>query len=112
MKNQVKITQTMLMVNFEFPITVGQVSMNAIGQAHVYKDDESGEMTGDFEFIDHTDVVYMGMKVDGYEAWKKLKAHHLEFGINLDKLLSDEFDKVVDDKFQKEFLKKYDVKNF
>ena len=112
MKNQVKITQTMLMVNFEFPITVGQVSMNAIGQAHVYKDDESGLLTGDFEFMDQTDETYMGMKVDGYEAWKKLKAHHLEFGINLDKLLSDEFDKVVTDKFQKEFLKKYDVKNF
>jgi hypothetical protein len=49
MKNQVKVTNKMMMVNFEFPITVGQVSLNAIGQAYVHKDRESGLIEGDFE---------------------------------------------------------------
>jgi len=112
MKNQVKVTNKMMMVNFEFPITVGQVSLNAIGQAYVHKDRESGLIEGDFEFMDQNNETYMGMSIKGYDAWKKLKTFHLEFGVDLAKLIADEFDKVVNEDFQKEFLSGFDVKNF
>jgi len=112
MKNSVKITNKMMMVNFEFPITVGQVKLNAIGQAYVYKSSKSGEITGDFEFMDQENETYMDMPIKGYDAWKKLKEFHLEFGVDLQKLIGDEFDKVVTDEFQKQFLSQFDVRNF
>ena len=112
MKNQVKITNKLLMVNFEFPIEVGQVKLNAIGQAYVYKSSTSNQLAGDFEFMDHENQTYMGMPVKGYDAWKKLKEFHLEFGVDLQKLIDNEFDKVVTEDFQREFLSEFDVKNF
>jgi len=111
MKN-VKITNKMMMVNFEFPITVGQVKLDAIGQAYVYRDLQSGLMAGDFEFMDQENETYMDMPIKGNEAWKKLKTFHIEFGVDLQKLINDEFDKVVSEEFQKEFLSKFDIKSF
>jgi hypothetical protein len=112
MKNQVKITNKMMIVDFEFPITVGQVKLVAVAQAYVSKHSETGLLTGDFEFTDQHDETYMDMPVEGYGAWKKLKEFHLEFGVDLQKLVADEFYKVVTEDFQKEFLSKFDVKNF
>jgi len=112
MKNQVKITNKMLMVNFEFPITVGQVKLNAICQAYIYKSSKSNELAGDFEFMDQENETYMDMPIKGYDAWKKLKEFHTEFGVDLQKLINDEFDKVVTEDFQREFLSEFDVKNF
>ena len=112
MKNQVKVTNKMMMVNFEFPIVVGQVKLNAIGQAYVYKSDKTGKIVGDFEFMDQEGETYMDMPIKGYDAWKKLKEFHTEFGVDLQKLIADEFDKVVTGDFQEEFLSQFDVKNF
>jgi len=112
MKNQVKITNKMMMVNFQFPIVVGQVKLNAIGQAYIYKSSKSGEITGDFEFMDQENETYMDMPIKGYDAWKKLKEFHTEFGVDLQKLIDDEFYKVVTPDFEREFLSEFDVKNF
>ena len=112
MKNQVKITNKVMMVNFQFPIVVGQVKLDAIGQAYVYVSDKTGKITGDFEFMDQENETYMDMPIKGYYAWKKLKEFHTEFGVDLQKLIHDEFDKVVTVDFQKEFLSEFDVKNF
>ena len=54
----------------------------------------------------------MDMPIKGYDAWKKLREFHTEFGVDLHKLINDEFDKVVTDEFQQEFLSQFDVKNF
>ena len=112
MKNQVTITNKMMMVNFQFPITVGQVKLDAIGQAYVYASDKSGQIAADFEFMDQDNETYMDMPIKGYEAWRKLKEFHSEFGVDLQKLIGDEFDKVVDDDFKKEFLSQFDIKDF
>jgi hypothetical protein len=112
MKNQVKITNKMMMVNFEFPITVGQVKLDAIGQAYVYASDKSGQVTADFEFMDQDNETYMDMPIKGYDAWKKLKEFHSEFGVDLQKLIADEFDKVVNDDFKKYFLSQFDIEDF
>ena len=112
MKNQVKITNKMMMVDFEFPITVGQVKLVATAQAYISKNSETGLVVADFEFTDQHDETYMDMPINGFGAWNKLKEFHLEFGVNLQKLIADEFDKVVNEDFQKDFLSKFDVKNF
>ena len=110
MKNQVKITNKMLMVNFEFPIEVGQVKLLALGQVYVGRDSKSGEVYGDFEFIDQETITYMDMPLSGYDAWKKLREFHLEFGVDLQKLIDKKFDEVVNDDFKKEFLQQFDSK--
>jgi len=112
MKNQVKITNKMMMVNFQFPIVVGQVKLDAIGQAYVSKHSETGLIIADFEFMDQENETYMDMPIKGYDAWKKLKEFHLEFGVDLQKLIADEFDKVVTPDFEREFLSQFDVKSF
>jgi len=101
-----------MIVDFQFPIVVGQVKLDAIGQAYVSRDSKSGEVVGDFEFMDQENETYMDMPIKGYDAWKKLKAFHTEFGVDLDKLIADEFYKVVTPDFQREFLSEFDVKNF
>ena len=112
MKNQVKITNKMMMVDFEFPNTVGQVKLVATAQAYVSKHSETGLIIADFEFTDQHEETYMDMPVKGYGAWKKLKDFHLEFGVDLQKLVADEFDKVVSEDFQKHFLSQFNVKDF
>ena len=107
MKNSVTITNKMLMVTFEFPIEVGQVKTNALAQAYVSRG-QSGEIVGDFEFMDQENTTYMDMPVTGYDAWKKLKEFHLEFGVDLQKLIDKKFDEVVTEDFEKEFLKQFD----
>jgi hypothetical protein len=109
---KVKITNKMLMVDFEFPITVGQVKIIAIGQAHVYKGDQSGQIEADFDFMDYGKTTYMGMTVEGYDGVKKLKEMHKGFGIDLDTLIDNEFNKVVTEEFKANFLKQFDIKMF
>ena len=109
MKNSVTITNKMLMVTFEFPIEVGQVKTNALAQAYVSRG-RSGEVVGDFEFLDQETTTYMDMPVSGYDAWKKLREFHLEFGVDLQKLIDKKFDEVVNDDFKKEFLQQFDSK--
>jgi hypothetical protein len=109
---KVKVTNKMLMVNFEFPIVVGQVKIIAIGQAHVHKDDESGQIEADIDFIDYGTTTYMDMPIDGYNGVKKLKEFHKSLGIDLGTLIDKEFDKVVTEDFKKEFLKQFDIKMF
>ena len=109
---KIKVTSKTLMVNLEFPIEVGQVKLNAVCQAFIHRDRESGELEGDFEFIDYNDITYMGMPIENYDGMKKLKAFHSELGINLDSLLNGEFDKIMTDEFQKVFISTIDKELF
>jgi len=109
---KVSITHKTLMVNFEFPIVVGQVKIIAIGLAHVYKGDESGQIEADIDFMDYGETTYMDMPVEGYEGVKKLKEMHKGFGIDLGTLIDNEFNKVVTEEFKTEFLKQFDVRMF
>ena len=109
---KIKVTSKTLMVNLEFPIEVGQVKLNAVCQAYIDQNYESGELEGNFEFMDYSDTTYMGMKIDGYEGVKKLKTFHKELGIDLDVLINKEFNKVMTDEFQKVFISTIDKKLF
>ena len=109
---RIKVTSKTLMVNLEFSIEVGQVKLNAVCQAFISQNDETGELDGDFEFIDYNNITYMGMSISAYDGMKKLKTFHSELGINLDTLISDEFNKVMTDEFQKVFISTIDKKLF
>ena len=109
---RIKVTSKTLMVNLEFPIEVGQVKLNAVCQGFISQNDETGELEGDFDFIDYNDITYMGMSIGGYDGMIKLKTFHSELGINLDSLIGDEFNKVMTDEFQKVFISTIDKKLF
>jgi hypothetical protein len=111
-KVKVKITHKTLLVNLEFPLEVGQVKMNAEGQAFIYKDKKSNELTGDFDFMDYKNTTYMGMPIDGYKGMQKLREFHTELGIDLQKLINEEFDKVITKEFQQDFISQFDIKDF
>jgi hypothetical protein len=109
---KIKVTSKSLMVDLEFPIEVGQVKLNAVCQAYINQNYESGELEGNFEFMDYSDTTYMDMKIDGYEGMRKLKAFHKELGIDLDVLIDKEFSKVMTEEFQKAFISTIDKKLF
>jgi hypothetical protein len=111
-KVKVIVTHKTLMVNFKFPIAVGQVKMTAIGQACIYKDDESGQIEADIDFMDYGKTTYMDMPVEGYDGVKKLKEMHKGFGIDLGTLIDNEVNKVETEEFKTEFLKQFDVRLF
>jgi hypothetical protein len=108
----IKVTSKTLMVNLEFPIEVGQVKLDAICQAYISQNPDTGELEGDFDFMDYSNVTYMGMPIGAYDGMKKLKAFHSELGINLDSLINDEYHSVMTDGFQKVFVSTFDKKLF
>jgi hypothetical protein len=109
---KIKVTHKTMMANFEFPIEVGQVKMKAVGQAFIYKDKKSGKLEGDFEFIDYTNITYMSMPIENHGGMEKLKIFHNDLGINLTKLIDDEFNKVVTEEFKQNFIKQFEEKIF
>jgi predicted oxidoreductase len=109
---KIKVTSKTLMVNLEFPIEVGQVKLDAVCQAFISQDQDTGELDGDFDFIDYNNVTYMGMSISDYGGVKKLKAFHNELGINLDALINNEYNKVMTSDFQKVFISTIDKKLF
>jgi hypothetical protein len=111
-KIKVKVTHKTLMMSLEFPLEVGQVKMDAECQVFVYKDRESGYLTGDFDFMDYKNTTYMGMAIDGYKGMQKLRDFHTELGIDLQKLINDEFYKIINEEFQADFVSQFDIKEF
>ena len=83
-----KLTTKTIMYNFEQEVTIGDLSATVIAQVW-----ENGNSI-DIEFIDHTNLIYRGIDISGYENWKKFRNFHKEMGIDFDKLLQVEFDKI------------------
>jgi hypothetical protein len=109
---RIKVTQKTLLVNLEFPIEVGQVKLTAVCQAFISLSKETGELEGDFDFMDYNDITYMGMPIDGYKGMSKLKEFHQDLGIDLEKLIYNEYKEVMTEEFQQVFISTFDRKLF
>ena len=112
MKNKVQLLNRMMQVQFIFPITVGQIKLDAIGQVYITKNSKTNKLEGEFEFIDQENETYMGLPVKGHSAWTKLREFHNDLGININQLINEEFDKIVDEDFKKDFLNHFNLSNF
>jgi hypothetical protein len=99
-----KITHKTLMINVEFPIEVGQLKTTAVAQLFVTKNDQE-EYKADVEFVDMGKTTYMDMAIEGYTNWQKFKNFHKEMGLNFDKLLDDEFNKVMTEEAVENLIK-------
>ena len=90
-----KVTHATLMVHVENKIEVGPLKLTAIHQICLYEN-KDGSIAHDVDLMDHTNITYMGVRVDGnYENWKKFTNFHKEMGIDFDKLINEESDKVL-----------------
>lgn len=98
------LTSRTVMYNFEQEVSVGDLSTTLVAQVW-----ENGTNL-DIEFIDNLNIKYRGIDVSGYDNWKKFRNFHKEMGIDYDKILSDEFDKIFTKEAIREAISKIKLK--
>lgn len=91
---KVELTHKSLHLQYSFDVKVGELTAKLQAGVWVNKNAQ-GETTHDCEFQDVCDILYMGMEVKGYDNWKKFRDFHKSMGIDFDKLLDKEFEKVM-----------------
>ncbi len=91
-----KVTHATLMVNVENEIEVGPLKLTVIHQVCLYEN-KDGNIAHDVHLMDHASITYMGVPIDnGYDGWRKFNNFHKEnLGINFDKLIDEESNKVL-----------------
>ena len=111
MKN-FKVTSQTILIGIAVPVEVGQIKLDNIYQISVYKGGDDNKMHYDIDDIDYQNVTYMGMEIDGYKGFNKLKDFHTELGIDIDKLITvaasekldpQELEKWINDNFKDSF---------
>ena len=87
-----KITNKLLMVNVELPVKVGELKCTAEFQVcrNLSSRDEDWQNEDDFDFIDITDISYMGIEIKGTDNWNKFYKFHMEMGINWNEAIEKE----------------------
>ncbi len=105
-----KVTHATLMLNVENKIEVGPLKLNVIHQVCFYEG-KNGEIACDVDFIDRTDITYMGVPIENtYDAWKKFTNFHKEMGIDFDKRIDEESAKIVNNSTACELVDEYRYK--
>ena len=106
MKNT--ITQTVIIINVETPVTVGDaIKATLVHQISLYRDEE-GKIQKDIEYTDVQDIIFMGVPTDGtYGAYQNLCKSLLGLGIDLKAKLNEESRRVVD-----ELVNNFDIKKY
>jgi hypothetical protein len=82
-----------LMVQLGIPVEVGQVKTVSVLQLSIYHSEGNG-LEFDIDDIDYRGTTYMGMAVDGYHGFKKLREFHKEMGIDIDLLINQEVTRI------------------
>lgn len=71
-----KLTHKSFMLHFEETVTVGELKATVIANV-------MGNKTGfDIDFMDITNISYMGIDISDYQDWKKFREFHKEMGID------------------------------
>ena len=88
---KVVLTHKSMCLNYQ--VQVGELKVTLQAGVWVHKSDDKN--TYDCEFMDVLNITYMGIEIKGYEDWTKFKKFHKEMGIDFDKALDTEFEKVM-----------------
>ena len=92
-----KLTHKSFMLNFEETVTVGELKATVIANV-------MGTKTGfDIDFMDITNITYMGIDISGYQDWKKFREFHKEMGIDYHAHLLKKFNEI----FTEEAIQKH-----
>ena len=87
-----KIKGKTLLVSVENEIKVGRHDAIEATVEHqiIAYDANDGSIGVDVDFIDITNIRFLGMPIDtGYEAYKRFKEQMLELGINVEELVEE-----------------------
>jgi len=82
-----KITNKCLMVNLEIPVKVGGLECTV--EFQVCRDLSSGE-ADEIEFVDVTNISYLGVPIKGYDNWNRFQKFHMEYGIDWNQAIEGE----------------------
>ena len=107
MKN-FKVTSKTILVGIAVPVVIGQIKLDSIYQISIYQGVTDGKIHYDIDDIDYQNVTYMGMEIDGYKGFSKLKDFHKELGIDLSDLIM----KASSEKLDPQDLEKWIMDNF
>ena len=83
-----KITNKLLMVNVELPVKVGGLECTA--EFQVCRNFNSQDEEDDFDFIDVTNISYLGVPIKGHDNWNRFYKFHMEFGIDWNQAIEGE----------------------
>jgi hypothetical protein len=62
------------------PVKVGGLECTA--EFQVTRDLGSRDEVDDIDFVDITNISYLGVPIKGYDNWNKFKKFHMEYGID------------------------------
>ena len=81
-------------------VNIGELEMTLVAQV-------MGDKNGfDIEHLETMNVTYMGVPIEGYQNWKKFRDFHKEMGIDFDKAIDSEFEKIFDKPNVQQFVDK------
>ena len=87
-----KILHKTLMVNISHTVELGTIKADLVAQVSIDQEDMSEDF--DLDFVDVINQSYMGIPITDYNDWDKFCKYHKELGIDLNKALNEEFNKV------------------
>jgi hypothetical protein len=90
---------------YQFEVEVGDIKATLDMSLIVWKDDNDNSVQHETEFTDISHITYRGIEIQGYDKWTKFKEFHMEMGIDYEKLIQAEYDKVVTDKVVNKLVK-------
>jgi hypothetical protein len=89
MKN-FRVHSKTIFVQIAVPVEIGQIKLDNVYQISIYQGKDKDKIHFDIDDMDYQNVFYMGMEIDGYKAFSKLREFHKELGIDIDKLITEE----------------------
>ena len=110
--NKFKVTSKTILVGITVPVEVGQIKLDNVYQISIYQGITDRKIHYNINNINYQNVTYMGMEIDGYNGFAKLKEFHKELGIDLsdlimkeasEKLDAQDLEKWVNDNFKESF---------
>ena len=105
---KIKITNKTIFLSISVPVQVGQIKLENIYQLSIYRGKGGNGLLYDIDDVDYQNVTYMGMEVDGYKGFGKLREFHKELGIDID----NEIRKAASEKFDPQELEKWINDNY
>jgi len=99
------ITNKIVMLNIEEKINVGSLELTLIAQVCI---PDSGLV--EVDFMDETEISYMGVPITNCNDWLKFKDFHLGMGVDYNKTIVHMFEEIFNKKDMEKLVSKYKIK--
>ena len=90
-----KVVNSCLFVNVQNEIVCGDGSFKTTVEHQIIVSDAGA----DVEFVDQSNITFMGMPIEGYKAFKQFKEKMSEMGVDIEKMIDDACVGLISDSF-------------